>query len=297
MIAGKTRLNKHSVQRPRIIRGLCFLLILISLLSDFIYGQEFLLIHENVGYTLDLDEKIHYKLFPEIDNFYDAQFFEMTPETIGVKMRLWEQVGYTTLTYYMPTIAFYQMRASIASQPPLTNALRQKIHQRFQPLYTEQFLQTIPDSIYCRIKTTDKQKYEGLFYRNKGDYVQIWFNKKIIAIPKNKIVTLKYWPIYHEQAWPIYFTTITGGFIGLSLAYGAVNIVPLSRADQVLVKIGSTAVGTVLGSHFAPIINEMTLPAVKIEFRRERIKRLDIFYRTYYTLTKIKERLWRIIAE
>jgi len=270
---------------------------LVGLLSNFIYGQEFLLIHENVGYTLDLDEKIHYHLFPEIDNFYDAQFFEMTPETIGVKLRLWEKVGYTTLIYYMPTIAFYQMRAAIAKQPALTNALRQKIHQRFQPLYIEQFLQNIPDSVYCRIKTTDKQKYEGIFYQSKGDYVQIWSNKKIIAIPKNILITLKYWTNYHEQAWPIYFTSITGAVIGLSLAYGTVSIVPLTRADQTLIKIGSTAVGTVLGSHFAPLINEMTLPAVKIEFRRDRIKRLDIFYRTYYALTQIKERLWRIIAE
>jgi len=285
-------------ERPRFERGLSFTLLFKCLLCFCIFQQninarDFLLIHEKVGTTLDLEEKVHYRLFPEIYNFIDAQFFEVSPETIAIQIRTWSEAGEVISLRYIKPYDFYCLRAVIEQQPTLSEEERQNIRKRFQPLFTDRFLAEVPPEAYCRVRTLDKRKFAGIFYRVKDNYLQLWIDKKVVSINKNNLAKIKYWSDYRQQEWPVYFSLFTGGIIAYSAAAyltGALNLLP---ADAYLFKLGSAALGVVAGYQAAPIINEWTLPSVTIEFRKNRIKRLDTIHKTFYTLRKMKDRTWQ----
>ena len=65
------------------IRNLIFII-----LSSALIGQdgEILEITKHIGYTLDAEENLHYKVFNDIPNFESAQFFEMSRNRIEVRI-------------------------------------------------------------------------------------------------------------------------------------------------------------------------------------------------------------------
>lgn len=292
-------IGKHqslNLKRPRQKRGLLILFLTGSFLrfSAPIRAQEFLLIHEKVGFTLDLEEKIHYNLFPDWEHFYDAQFYSLNPESIRVQIRLWDRSDFKIVQVAMSNLEFYQLKAAIERQPALTDEERRKIHKRYQPLFISKYLSTIPDTVYCRVKLNSGARQEGILYRWNQEYIQIWSAKKLITISIREIATLKYWTDYHQQTWPFYFAAIVGGSAGYLVSSRLLSLFGLPRSEATLLTFGSIATGIATSYHLAPLINEITLPSVKIEFRKERIKSLDLFYRTYYNMLKVKDYLWTI---
>jgi len=260
-------------------------------------SQEIIVIHPKVGGTIDLEEKIHFGLFPEFYNYSDAQFYQATPETVIAKIRLWTNNGLDEIRQYYTPYQIYVLAAEISSKPPLDERERQSIHKRFQPLYTDKFLSQIHENAYCRIKLADKRTLDAVYYKMKGDSVLFWINRQVVPIGKNNLVRLKYWDKYEQKNW---IKWMCMGGVALGAYYGTGLIadwVDLSSSNQILAQFGAASVGSIVGYMVSPTVNDYLLASNVIEFRTSRIKRLDTIEKTFYNLKKIKDKIWQILAQ
>lgn len=271
-------------------------MLLASLLLCQLLSQEVIVVHPNVGATIDLEEKIHYHLFPDIYNFKDAQFYLTAPDTIVAKIRLWSGSEVEERYIYYTQYQVYLLASGIASQPLLDDKERVSIHKRFQPLYTDKFLADIKENTYCRLKLKDKRKFDAVYYRTKNDSVMFWLDKQLIPIKKENIMRLKYWDNYEQKNW------IKWGCLGAMalVSYGTVGftagILNFTGPNIILLQYLAASVGSIIGYKISPTINDYLLTATVIEFRTSRIKRLDIIERTFYNGRKLKDKIWQLIA-
>lgn len=293
------------LKRPRFKRGLSLrkkveiaaigAILLFCHLDDGI-GQEVIVIHPNVGATIDLDEKIHYGIFPEFYNFSNAQFYQITPDSIIAKIQLWNNDGTTEKLQYYTPYQIYILASGIAIREPLDDKVRESIHKRFQPLYTDMYLADIPENTYCRLKLNNKRAQDAVYYRMKGDSVLFWIKRKVVPINKDDLLKLKYWDNYEQKNW-IKWCCV--GSAALAAYYGTgwlADWINLSSKNKILTQYSAASVGCVLGYYISPLVNDRILAATVIEFRTSRIKRLDTLQRTYYNLKKIKDKIWQTIV-
>jgi hypothetical protein len=274
-----------------------FSFLLLAAIPQTTASQEILVLHPHVGATIDLEEKIHYKLFTEIYNFADAQFYQTKPDTIVAKIRLWSSAGPEYRSFSLSPYEFYILAAGIDSKPLLTEKERQSIHKRFQPLYTDKYLSEIRENTYCRLKLKDKRTFDAVYYRFKGDSVYFWIDRQVIPIDKNNLVRLKYWDKYEQKNWVKW--ACMGG-VALGAFYGSgllAKWIDLSTENRILTQYSAASVGSIAGYLISPVVNDYLLSATIIEFRTSRIKRLDTIEKTSYTLGKIKDKIWQIIAQ
>jgi len=260
-------------------------------------SQEIIVVHPDIGATIDLEEKIHYGLFPEFYNFSDAQFYQATPESVIAKIRLWNSNGSEQVRQYYTPYQVYVLASKISSQPPLDDKERQSIHKRFQPLYTDKYLSEVHENSYCRMKLKDKRTIDAVYYRMKGDSVLFWANRQIIPIDKNNLVRLKYWDKYEQKNW-IKWACMGGVALGAFYGTGFLGeLADLSSENRILLQFSAASAGSVVGYMISPAVNDYLLSATVIEFRTSRIKRLDTLEKTFYTLKKMKDKIWQILAQ
>jgi len=282
---------------PVRVKCLTFILIVFFIYLRPAIGQEIIAIHPNIGATIDLEEKIHYGLFPEFYNFSDAQFYQATPETVFAKIRLWSHNGSEQVLQYYTPYQVYLLASKINSQPPLDEKERQSIHKRFQPLYTDKYLSEVHENSYCRMKLKDKHTIDAVYYRMRGDSVLFWINHQIVPIDKNNLVQLKYWDKYEQKNW---IKWVCMGSVALGAFYGTGflgELADLSSENRILLQFSAASAGSVVGYMISPAVNDYLLSATVIEFRTSRIKRLDTLEKTFYTLKKMKDKIWQIFAQ
>ncbi len=256
-----------------------------------------LVVHPAVGATIDLEEKIHYKLFPEIYNFHDAQFLEYRPDTIQVRIRTWSEGGTQIIDQFLTPYQFMLIAAQVQRTPDLTQKERESIHKRFQPLFTDKFVAAIPENSYCRIRLSDKTQFDGVYYRMKGEYLQFWRGQQLKSVPKMNIVRLKYWDTYRQRDIVKVISALSFATLTFLVTDYLVDFVPLSPQDKALACWGSASLACIPGYNVAWRFDEYLSSATVIEFRTSKIKRLDTVERTVYTLEKIKDRIWQLIAD
>ena len=272
--------------------------LLISLFINFRAGnsQEILVIHPNVGATIDLEEKIYYDLFPEFYNFSDAQFYQTSSDTVIAKIRLWIDNGYQEQLLYFTPYQMYLIASRISVREPLTDESRQLIQKRYKPLYAEKFLAEIPMNSYCRLKLKDKSQFDAVYYRLKGDSLLFWIDRQVVPINRNDLVKLKYWDNYRPNNWVKWGTmgsVAVISYFGSGLVADWLNI---TTKNAILTQFAAASVGCVIGYKISPIVNEYIMPSTVIKFPTGNIKRLDTIARMCYNIRNIKDKIWQIIT-
>lgn len=283
-----------SLRKIRWIIAICTIFFIFNL-NDSIC-QEVIVIHPNVGATIDLDEKIHYGLFPEFYNFSDAQFYQVTPDSIVARIRLWNNSGTSEKLQYYTPFQVYVLASGIAIREALDDKVRESIHKRFQPLYTDMFLADIPENAYCRLKLKDKRTLDAVYYRMKGDSVLFWINRQVVPINKDHLLKIKYWDKYEQKNWVKWFCI---GTVAVASYYGAgltADYVNLSSQNKLWAQFSAASIGCIIGYYISPVMNDRVMAANVIEFRTSRIKRLDTFQRTCYNVRKMKDKIWHTIV-
>lgn len=84
----------------------------------------------------------------------------------------------------------------IGSQLLLDNIERKDIQKKYQPLFADRFLYEVPENSICFIKIKDDSDIEGLFYKAEKNNIQLWKNQRLISIPINSVIKMKYWKEY-----------------------------------------------------------------------------------------------------
>ncbi|MFH2024654.1 MAG: hypothetical protein ABIK30_02360 [bacterium] len=55
----------------------------------YLMAGEVLVLHDNVGAEVDIIEKAHYRLFPDVDNFINAQFYLLPNDSVMALIQSW----------------------------------------------------------------------------------------------------------------------------------------------------------------------------------------------------------------
>ena len=120
-----------------------------------IYGEEILVVHKYVGSSIDLEEKIHFGLFPDVPNFVDAQFFKLDYDKIEARIQYRSVNGIETEIINYKPYEVYLLAREIGSQLPLDNIERKDIQKKYQSLFADRFLYEVPENSICFIKIKD----------------------------------------------------------------------------------------------------------------------------------------------
>lgn len=268
------------------------LILSVILYSRFVTAEEYLVVHRKVGATIDLEEKIHFDLFPQLRNFRSAQFCQSEADSVTGIFELFSEKGNQTFRRQFSPMEVYLLASKIDRQDGLSEANRLYIQTKYQPLFAKQFLEKIPERSLCQIRSKDKSVVEGAYYRTTGDCVQIWQNKKVLTIPMDQISRLKYWDDV-EDSRIVYWGTVAGfvilGAAGSEIGCRWLTIQPKNRW---IYDLAGCSVGAAVGNTVSPFISEMFLPKTVINFNLNKIKRLDTLHRLAYNFHKLKGKLW-----
>ena len=94
----------------------------IILLSSFLLSQnkEIIEITKHIGYTLDAEENKYYKVFEDIPNFENAQFFMSTNDTVEARISYLEFTRTKTSKKIFALRSFVDLQFQLNKMPPIT---------------------------------------------------------------------------------------------------------------------------------------------------------------------------------
>jgi len=94
------------------------LILLFILNFYFLTAGEVLVLHENVGAEIDIIEKVHYRLFPDIDNFINAQFYLLPNDSVMANIQCWNANGIYYRKHYYSQYEFYLLGQEVGQREP-----------------------------------------------------------------------------------------------------------------------------------------------------------------------------------
>lgn len=272
-----------------------FIFVIILMFASLKAG-EVLVLHEAVGTEIDIIEKIHYRLFPDIHNFISAQFYLLPNDSVLARIQSWNA---DSPVYYAKCYSHYEFHLlgqEIGDQPPPDRAKIEFLQRKYQPLFAEEHLRQLPANSYCLIITKEKTEYQGVFQKLSGQNIRILDNDRLFDIPIQSINTLKYWDAGQEieiLKWITMAGFAVTGLVGGQLVVAFLNI-PAHQTGLYL--FSGTVIGIVTGYRAVPFMVEKLRPKTVIEFRKSKIKRLDSIGRITYTFKKLKGKICRTRA-
>ena len=183
------------------IRNLIFII-----LSSALIGQdgEILEITKHIGYTLDAEENLHYKVFNDIPNFESAQFFEISSQKIEARISFIEYTNIKTSRKAYDLKEFSNIQFRLKKTPNITDEIRQSFRKNLTYLRTKSILENIPTGQYLSVKHRNGVWLRGtlLSFRNDRLLIQTPFSIKQVPITKmervtyrEKIITMPEWKV------------------------------------------------------------------------------------------------------
>lgn len=277
----------------KITRALLLIFILLPILTN-LKADEVLVLHEAVGAEVDIIEKVHYRLFPDIHNFISAQFYLLPNDSVVARIQSWNAAG-PVVSYhkFYSLYEFHRLGQEIASQAPPDRDKIEFLQRKYKPLFAEEHLRRLPSDSYCLIRTKNRNEYQGLFVKLSGQNIHILDGDQLLAIPVASIATLKYWEV--DQPVKILQWATLAGFASIGLTSGQLIAIllkiPVHQTGLYL--FSGAVVGIAAGYHAIPVVVEKLRPKTVIEFRKSKIKRLDSIGRITYTFKKLKGKICR----
>lgn len=257
---------------------------------------EVLVLHDNVGAEVDIIEKVHYRLFPNVDNFINAQFYLLPNDSVMALIQSWNAKGATYQKVSYSQYEFYLLGQEVGKMEQADRAKIEYLQRKYKPLFAEEHISRLPRNSYCFIILNNKNEYQGIFQKVDQQKIRILDDNQLYDIPIRSIRTLKYWDT-DKDAEVLQWLTL-GSFAAIGLVGGQlVNFAFSIPANQTgIYSFSGTIIGALAGYRFVPAIVEKLRPKTVIEFRKSKIKRLDSVGRLTYTFKKLKGKIWRTHA-
>ena len=154
---------------------------------------EILEITKHVGYTLDAQENLHYKVFNDIPNFESAQFFEISPQKIEARISFIDYTNIKTSRRSFSLKEFSDMQFRLKNNPKITDAIRESFRKNLTYLRTKSVLQNIPVGQYLSVKHRNGVWVRGTLLNFSKDrlLIQTPFSIKQIPITKMERITYR----------------------------------------------------------------------------------------------------------
>ncbi|RKY59676.1 MAG: hypothetical protein DRP96_06705 [Candidatus Neomarinimicrobiota bacterium] len=294
MIQIKAPYNAGLFKQMALLRLVVFSLVVESIVLN---AGEVLVLSDNVGAEIDVIEKVHYRLFTDINNFKSAQFYLLPNDSVMAYIESWDADGPVYYQRYYSLYEFYLLGEEISKKDSPDQAEIEFIQHKYKPLFAEDLLRQLNRNHYCLIILNNKQVYQGLFLKYYDRMIRILDNDQFYDIAIRSIRTLKYWDNTKQMRILQWITIGSGVAIGFG-AGQVINFVFNIPAKQTgILPFAGMIAGGVLGYEAAPFVVEKLRPKTVIEFRKSKIKRLDSIGRLTYTFKKLKGKIWRTRAE
>ncbi|MEA1881002.1 MAG: hypothetical protein U9N31_01160 [Candidatus Marinimicrobia bacterium] len=149
-------------------------------------GQEgeIIPLTKHIGFTLDAEENMYYKVFTDVSNFESAQFFEVNKNRIEARISFVEftRIKVSRRAYTLKELTEVQFRLNQMSE--ITDEVRLSFRKNLTYLRTKEVLENIPTGQYVSVKHRNGKWIRGtlLSYRKERLSLQTPFAIKHIPI-------------------------------------------------------------------------------------------------------------------
>ena len=167
----------------------------IILLSSFLLSQnkEIIEITKHIGYTLDAEENKYYKVFEDIPNFENAQFFMSDNDTVEARISYLEFTRTKTSKKIFVLRSFVDLQFQLNTKPPITEQIRESFRKNLTYLRTKDILKSIPKGQYVEINHINGKKLKGTLLSFNKDrlFVQTPMSVKMIKMTSMERITYR----------------------------------------------------------------------------------------------------------
>ena len=149
-------------------------------------------ITKDIGYTLDAEENLYYKVFTNIPNFESAQFFEISRNRIESRISFVEftQIKISKRAFNLK--GFNDLQFRLKQMPTITDDIRESFRKNLTYLRTKSVLDNIPTGQYLEVKNINGRWIKGTLLAFNNNKLLIQTPVSIKQVPMNKLKQIKY---------------------------------------------------------------------------------------------------------
>ena len=228
---------------------------LLSILSA--QTPDIIPLSKKVGLTVDAEENVFFRIFPDVDGFYSAQFYEAGKNKIIIQIVFINFSQRSVRRRSLTMREFIELQHHVDVQPPITDRDREGIRKNLTYLTTVNILESIPPDQFIIIKHRTGKKIRGALIGLEKrqlsiqtpisvetipiwDMASITYRKKIRELPKLKgflyalsalggVILAEVWNEQTrpriDQVWHFRFIGTVLGILTGAETYQAVNII------------------------------------------------------------------------
>jgi hypothetical protein len=254
-------------------------------------GGEVIVVCDRIGAEIDPIENEYYGVFPDIKNFLSAQFYLLPNDSVMAFIQYWDEQSIQIQKISFSQFQVYLIGQRISLIPPPSAEQLEKLQDKYQPLFAEKYLAEIPINSYCIIKLKDKTIKRGYFYQSNRDFIRLGLaENQFCDVALGDILRMKYYDDQEEQQL-LFWSTITGvSVVGMAGGVAINYLIDVPITKTLMFPFSGAIVGVVVGYKLTPIVINWLRPKTIIEFRKNKIKRLDFVGRLTYTFKKWRKK-------
>ena len=149
-------------------------------------------ITKDIGYTLDAEENLYYKVFTDIPNFESAQFFEISRNRIESRISFVEFTQIKISKRAFDLKEFNDLQFRLKQMPTITDDIRESFRKNLTYLRTKSVLDNIPTGQYLEVKNINGRWIKGTLLAFNNNRLLIQTPVSIKQVPMNKLKQIKY---------------------------------------------------------------------------------------------------------
>ena len=229
---------------------------------------------KKVGLTVDAEENVFFRIFPDVDGFYSAQFYEAGKNKIIIQIVFIDFSQRSVRRRSLTMREFIELQYHVDVQPPITDRDRAGISQNLTYLTTVNILKSIPPDQFIIIKHRTGKKIRGALIGVEKRQLSIQTPISVEKIPIWDMASITYRKKIRE------FPKLKGFLYALSALGGVIlsevwNEQTRPRIDQVWhFRFIGTVLGMLVGAETYQAVNIISSPKTFLALTPEEMDKL-----------------------
>ncbi len=209
---------------------------------------EIVSLSENVGTVIDLEENYFYGVFPDIDGFESAQFYEVNPDLYIARVVAMDYSRRKVIQKKYDLRGFFDIQTYVGQQPMITEEDRANAGIDISFLHGDKILSEIETGTKVTIRRKKGLWISGslLFYEDHILHLKTLWGKRTVPIYDIKRIAYRE-SVIDRTSWKPYIYGVTAA-LGVSAAEAWTQ----SRDHRTEIVWFHRSVGVVGGLFFAP---------------------------------------------
>ena len=193
------------------------IVLIISLSPLFAQQGEIVGLTKHIGHTLDAEENLYYKVFNDIPNFNNAQFFQVKPNRIIARISFVDFTKNKISRRAYTLKKFNDLQLRLKRLPEITDKIRSSFSGDLIYLRTKKVLENIPKGQFVSVKTRSNKWVKGTLLSFEDNQLKLQTPFSLKEIPLNQMSRINYrQKIINRPKWKSYVYGL-GALMGLGL--------------------------------------------------------------------------------